>query len=217
MIKLAIFDMDGLMFDTERISGEILIEVGKAFGYPITMDIRYELLGRNEKDNRAILTDHFGETFPYDAIMNKRQSRVSRYYEEHGVPVKKGLVELLVYLKAHQVPVAVCSSSNQTVIQHHLQNTHITDYIDLMIGGDMVPQSKPDPTIFLTACRHFHVAPEDALVFEDSENGILAANAARIPVICVPDLVQHSPEFLKKTYRTLPSLLEVIDVLKEKK
>lgn len=217
MMKLAIFDMDGLMFDTERISGEILIAIGKAHGYPITMATRCELLGRNEKDKRAILLGHFGEAFPYDAIMNERQKRVSRYYEEHGVPIKEGLVELLQYLKAHHIPVAVCSSSNRAVIQHHIQNTHTANYVDWMIGGDMVTQSKPDPTIFLTACHHFHVAPEDAMVFEDSENGILAANAAHIPVICVPDLVQHSPEFLKKTYRTVSSLREAINVLEEKK
>ncbi|MGX8679817.1 MAG: HAD family hydrolase [bacterium] len=215
MIQLAIFDMDGLMFDTERIVGEILIDLANQRGYPMTMRERLMLLGRAEKDNRKILSDCFGEDFPYDDIMRARKKSAQAYYQRHGVPIKKGLMELLQYLKSHHIPIAVCSSSNQEIIKQHLTRTGTASYIDYCIGGDMVSQSKPDPAIFLNACRHFHVAPENAMVFEDSRNGILAANNAHIPVICIPDLESHSPEFLQHTYATVASLSDVIPLLEK--
>lgn len=215
MIQLAIFDMDGLMFDTERVTGEILIDLANQRGYPMTMHERVLLLGRSAKDSRAILSDCFGKDFPYDEIMTARKESVQAYYQRYGVPVKKGLMELLQYLKSHHVPIAVCSSSNQEIIKQHLASSGAAPYIDYCIGGDMVPQSKPDPAIFLSACRYFNVAPEDAMVFEDSHNGILAANNAHIPVICIPDLESHSPEFLQRTYATVASLSDVIPLLEK--
>lgn len=217
MIKCAIFDMDGLMFDTERVVGDKLIEVGKEFGYNIPFSLRIQMLGHTKKDNLELFKKTYGEDFPFEEVMKHRIEKVNAYYREYGVPVKKGLFKLLSYLKDNHILVAVCSSTDHKIVQSHLDSTSVSQYVDYVIGGDQVENSKPDPEIFLKAVRHFNLHPQDCMVFEDSRSGILAAHNGGIPVICVPDLVTHDQDITDLTYSTVKDLEEAISVLEEMK
>ena len=217
MIQAVIFDMDGLMFDTERVGRDAIIQSAKEFGYTITLDIHKKLLGRNAADNEKYLKSVLGQEFPYKECFSHVFELMDEYYEKYGMPVKKGLVELLKYLKANNIKVAVASSSPTEMIKQHLKNTNLTQYYDFVVGGDQIHKGKPDPEIFLKAVEHFQIKPENALVLEDSKSGILAAHAGNIPVICIPDLVEHSKEISDLTWYTLPSLDKVIPVIEENK
>ena len=215
MIKAVIFDMDGLMFDTERVGKDAILQSGKDYGYEISLELHQKMLGRNAKDIEQMLKDTYGDDFPYQPMWNHVFELMDQYYAEHGIPVKKGLEDLLKYLKGKGIKVAVASSSKTEVIKSHLQSTHLIQYYDFIVGGDQIHHGKPDPEIFLKAVEHFQVKPEEALVLEDSKSGIIAAHTGHIPVICIPDLVEHDQEILDLTWHTLPSLDQVIDVLKQ--
>ena len=210
MVKCVLFDMDGLMFDTEMVNGKEFIRVAKEFGYDVSWDVRLKMLGRSVKDNGQMLAGIYGPDFPFAEILEKRKQDTIGWFDENGTPVKPGLIPLLEYLEDHGIPAAVCSSSDIQVITRHLERSHTRHYFQLIISGDMVKKSKPDPEIFLTGCARLGIDPADALVLEDSENGILAAENAGIPVICVPDLVRHPKEIEEKTLATVDSLSDVL-------
>ena len=214
MIKAVIFDMDGLMFDTERVGKDAILQSGKDFGYTISLDLHRKMLGRNAKDIEKMLKEEFGDDFPYHDMWNHVFDLMNQYYAEHGIPVKEGLEDLLKFLKEQNIKVAVASSSKSEVIKSHLQSTHLIQYYDFIVGGDQIHHGKPDPEIFLKAVEHFQIKPEEALVLEDSKSGILAAHKGNIPVICIPDLIEHEQEIVDLTWHTLPSLKDVIEILK---
>ena len=213
MIKAVIFDMDGLMFDTERVGKDAILQSGKDFGYTISLELHQRMLGRNAKDIERMLKDTYGEDFPYTEMWSHVFELMDTYYKENGIPVKDGLRDLLAYLKKKNIKVAVASSSKTEVIKSHLNSTNLSEYYDFIVGGDQIHHGKPDPEIFLKAVEHFQIKPEEALVLEDSKSGILAAHAGNIPVICIPDLVKHDTEITDLTWHTLSNLRDVIDVL----
>lgn len=213
--KCVIFDMDGLMFDSERIVAKLHKDAAKQFGYTITDTMIENLLGGNKERNNAYLIKEFGLQYPVDQIRKVLLDNRDAYIEKHGLPIKKGLIELLQYLKQKEIKIAVASSSPLDVINYYLTITNTKHYIEYIISGDRVAHSKPDPEIFLNVCHHFSIKPSEALVLEDSRNGIMAAVNGNIPVICIPDLIEHNQEITLLTYKTLPSLLDVVDVLEE--
>lgn len=127
--------------------------------------------------------------------------------------MKEGLAELLTYLKAHDYKTVVATSSTRDRVDRILAQTGLIDYFDGSVCGDEVERGKPDPDIFLKACRKADVPPAQALVLEDSETGIEAAHSAGIPVICVPDMKYPAEEFAKKTYGIAESLSQVLAML----
>lgn len=213
--KLVIFDMDGLMFDTEKINGQALIEAARHYGYHISPELRLQMLGRCEKDNRNLQLATFGHDYPIDHIRQLTKQIKQEYITAKGLPVKPGLRELLDHLHTRQIKMAVASSSNREVITGFLKLSEVADYFDFIISGQEVAQSKPDPTIFLEVVKHFHLDVEQAWVLEDSQNGILAAINANIPVIWVPDLIDHDPVIKSLTYKTVETLFEVIDLVND--
>ena len=213
MVQAVIFDMDGLMFDTERVGRDCIIQSAKEFGYIITPELHRHFLGRNAKDIEKITKEALGQEFPYKECFAHVFDLMDQYYEEQGIPVKEGLEELLIYLKSKNIQVAVASSSTTATIQKLLEKTNLTKYYDFIVGGDQIHHGKPDPEIFLKAVEHFQIQPENALVLEDSKSGILAAHAGNIPVICIPDMIEHSEEITSLTWHTLPSLRDVIEIL----
>lgn len=214
-IKCVIFDMDGLMFDTERIVASLHKEAAKYYGYDLTDTMIENLLGGNKERNTQYVLEQFGEEYPVEKVRARLLKNRDAYIEKNGLPVKQGLKELLSYLKDENILVAVGSSSPYKVVSHYLDISDTKQYIDYIITGDRVEHSKPHPAIFLNVCEHFQIQPSEALVLEDSRNGIMAAVNGNIPVICIPDLVDHPREIKELTYKILPSLLDVITVLKE--
>lgn len=213
-IKCVIFDMDGLMFDTEKIAGMCLKEAASKYGYTVTDEIRFKLLGRSKKDNRKTLKEAFGDDYPFEKISTMSMEIRKDYLNKNGLPVKPGLKNLLQYLKEHNIKTAVASSSNQDLVVQYLKMSGVYDKIDFIIAGDQVSHSKPNPEIFLNVIKHFDIKCNEALVLEDSRSGILAAHNGGIPVICIPDLVKHEDKINDLTLAVLNNLNEVIKYIR---
>lgn len=213
MIKAVIFDMDGLMIDSERVTYDgYVVECGK-LGETMDKEFYKQLLGRPVPSILQLFRDHFGQSFPIEQVIKDVHVYVERVFEEEGVPVKDGLVELLGYLKSHGYRTIVATSSARDRVDRILSLSGLAGYYDSSICGNEVQNGKPHPEIFLKACEKLGVSPCEALVLEDSEMGILAASSADIPVICVPDMKYPEEEFAAKTTRIVDSLHAVSGLL----
>jgi haloacid dehalogenase superfamily, subfamily IA, variant 3 with third motif having DD or ED/haloacid dehalogenase superfamily, subfamily IA, variant 1 with third motif having Dx(3-4)D or Dx(3-4)E len=212
-VKCLIFDMDGLMFDSEVIAEMAYKKAVQEFGYEISNEIYYQLLGRNKADAHIIIKELMGEEYPAHEIHKLAHEFKYEHIQEHGLPMKKGLMELLEFAKQKGILMAVASSSDKSIIEGYLKLGGIETYFDYIISGEQVVHSKPNPEIFLRVCRELGVTPKEALVLEDSKNGIMAAVNGNIPVICIPDILDHEDEITKLTYKTLPDLTAVMEYL----
>ena len=214
MKKAVIFDMDGLMIDSERVTYRCYREVMGEMNYDISLDFYTTLLGKNVAWATEKFAQAYGKDFPFPEVLKNVHIRMNDIFETEGVPVKKGLVELLDYLKTNNYKTIIASSSSRNRVLHITEMAGILKYFDDAICGDEVTQSKPHPEIFLNACKKLGVEPSEALVLEDSEAGILAAHNAAIKVICIVDMKYPDKEYEEKTYQILESLDQVIDLLK---
>ena len=212
-MKAFIFDMDGLMFDTERVfigawdyAGEKL-GLGKA-GYMVM-----RTLGMNTEACNQAWRDEFGADVDIPGMWAYSREYLEDYYRRYTVSVKKGLHELLTYLKGRGYPLAVASSTKRAKVEHNLQEAGVRQYFDAVIAGDMVEKSKPEPDIYLKAAAALGVQPEDCTALEDSRNGLLSAHAAGMRAIMVPDLWQPDDTVKQFIVGPFESLLEVRDWL----
>ncbi|WP_373154969.1 HAD family hydrolase [Clostridium sp. AUH-JLR23] len=214
MKKAVIFDMDGLMIDSERVTyNEYVKKLAQLGHHDFTEELYRNCLGKNKQGICQVFIDHYGQDFPMDEVWDDVHVWIDESLRQY-VPKKKGLVELLEYLKANNYKTIVATSSGRARVDEILKNGNLTEYFDDSICGDEVTHGKPHPEIFLTACQKLDVKPEEALVLEDSEAGILAAYDGRIDVICVPDMKYPEPQFVEKVTKIIDSLDEVIDYLK---
>ena len=188
MTKLIIFDMDGLLLDSERPFRDAwLAEAGK-LGYALDHAIYSEVVGRTDRDSREVFCRHFGNDFPYDEICSRVRSFLEQGVARSGHQPKAGAVELLQYLANRSVPCVVATSTVHALAQVRLEKAKILSYFQEVTGGDEVRNGKPHPDLFLLAAKKQAVAPGKCLVLEDSEYGARAAHAAGMPVIVIPDL-----------------------------
>ena len=213
MKKAIIFDMDGLMIDSERVTYEEYCHKLDQLGYKFDETLYRRCLGKNKKGVYQVLIDHYGEDFPIDEVWDDVHVSLDNRLKLN-TPLKKGIVELLTFLKENNYKTIVATSSARARADIILKTATIYQYFDDMICGDEVTCGKPHPEIFLTACEKLGITPQEALVLEDSEAGITAAHAGNIDVICVPDMKYPDEEFANKTVKIVESLLEVIDHLK---
>ena len=214
MKKAVIFDMDGLMIDSERVTyNEYVKKLAQLGHHDFTEELYRNCLGKNKQGICQIFIDHYGQDFPMTEVWDDVHVWIDESLRQY-VPKKKGLVELLEYLKANNYKTIVATSSGRARVDEILKNADLTKYFDDTMCGDEVTHGKPHPEIFLTACQKLDVKPEEALVLEDSEAGILAAYDGRIDVICVPDMKYPEPQFVEKVIKIVDSLDEVIDYLK---
>lgn len=215
MINTFIFDLDGLLIDSEIISYYIIQEILEKHHHSFTKE-EYSKNYSGKTDianiNNMITTYHL----PYTVLELKHQiEEIEKHYLEKGIPLKSGVKELLSFLKENHKTIVLATSSYQDRAINILRQHQILDYFDEMTFGHEVTHSKPNPDIFLLACKKVNQEPASCVVLEDSEAGIMAAYQARIPVICVPDIKQPGLEFLEKTLKTCSSLLEVLSYLEE--
>ena len=218
MVKGVIFDMDGLMFDTERLWDTLWEPACAALGLPLPDDMpRFLASGRGLAGEN--LERHVAEFIP-GADPKKVLQTVWRLADERfakGVPCKPGLKELLSALEDLAMPRIVASSSPRTMIEMNLQNTGTARYFHDVVSGTEVKHSKPAPDTFLLAAQKLHTDPKDCLVLEDSFNGVRAGRAAGCVTVMVPDLMQPTDE-IKALYNCCcKDLLEVRDLLIEGK
>ena len=213
MKKAVIFDMDGLMINSERVTFEGYQLVMRKLGLSISEDFYKQLLGKTLPTAYQIFYNEYGDDFPMEQVLNDVHQYMADLFDQEGVPLKKGLLELLIYLKENNYKTIVATSSTRKRVDHILGLADIIKYFDDSICGDEVTHGKPHPEVFLRACEKLGVNPSDAIVLEDSEAGIQAAYSGNIDVICIPDMKCPEQEFEKMTTKILDSLDQVIDFL----
>ena len=211
--ELIIFDMDGLMFDTERIYYKAWQESAAAYGYTISWEIYKQIVARNNRYIEKVLKSILGEVLPYEAICEKKRAISDQIIEEEGLSKKEGLMELLDYLDDKGIKKAVATSSMREKAMRYLELGGIKERFDWIICGNEVEESKPNPEIFLKVAYQLGIAPEACIVLEDSRLGIQAAKAAGMTGIFVPDLVAADEEILSNASQEVASLKEVIALL----
>lgn len=214
MIKAIIFDMDGLMIDSERVTFECYQERLKDMNLTMDEEFYKTLLGKPIKGIYQRFYDVYGNDFPIENVIQDVHQLMAERFETEGVPVKKGLVELLHYLKDNNYKTIVATSSNRDRVDKILAQAKITEFFDDSICGDEVTKGKPSPEVFLKSCQKLGVNVDEAIVLEDSEAGIQASYDANIKVICIPDMKYPEKQYEEKTFKILKDLTEVTAYLK---
>lgn len=214
MIKAIIFDMDGLMIDSERVTFECYQERLKDMNLTMDEEFYKTLLGKPIKGIYQRFYDVYGNDFPIQNVIQDVHQLMAERFETEGVPVKKGLVELLHYLKDNNYKTIVATSSNRDRVDKILSQAKITEFFDDSICGDEVTKGKPNPEVFLKSCQKLGVNVDEAIVLEDSEAGIQASYDANIKVICIPDMKYPEKQYEEKTFKILKNLTEVTVYLK---
>ncbi|MDH7489994.1 MAG: HAD family phosphatase [Anaerolineae bacterium] len=211
--RAVIFDMDGLMLDSERMARDAWRRALADWGLALPDDVYFQLIGREAADTKAILARAYGPALPVEEAYARKQ----RYLEEGmlhgGIPTKPGLHALLDLLDARGIRKAVASSTHRPLVVQKLELTHLLERFEVVVCGDEVRNGKPAPDVFLLAAERLGVPARDCIVLEDSEPGIRAARAAGMTPILVPDLKPPSPEIAALTHRVLPSLDAVREYL----
>ncbi|MBO5146524.1 MAG: HAD-IA family hydrolase [Lachnospiraceae bacterium] len=192
-----IFDMDGLMFDTEKVFIEAWDYAGEKIGIGKAGYMVYKTLGMNIAAAYHIWQEEFGDRYKQEELRKHTKDFLKKYYEENAVPVKQGLYVLLDYLRSIKCKMAVASSSPRWEVEKHLKNAGVSEYFVGMVCGDMVENSKPAPEIYLKACEILGAVPQDCFALEDSKNGLLSAYRAGCKPIMVPDLWLPDEETLQ--------------------
>ena len=212
-----IFDLDGLLADTEIISLKVYQELLEDFGIPFTEETySREYSGHREEENVQRFLDTYDLPWNFDQTLEKVYELEARILVK-GVNLKKGAKNLLAFLEREGISIALATSSVESRARMILDSNGILSLFDHLVFAKDVKRSKPYPDIFLKACRDLNVLPENCLVLEDSEAGIEAAYRAGIPVICIPDLKIPAQSFLNKTEQVFQDLDAVRDYLECKK
>ena len=193
MIRGVIFDMDGLMFDTERIWATLWRPALATLGLPYKEGLDAAARGSAGDSMRAVLRQFYGPGCDTDAIMEALHAQAEIAFQAPP-PKKPGLDEILTWLDAQHIPMAVASSSRMASIRHHLDGWGLTHYFKVIVSGEQFTSSKPDPEIFLTAAKALGTAPSETLVLEDSYNGVRAGARGGFVTVMVPDLAPADDE-----------------------
>lgn len=215
MIEAVVFDMDGVLFDTERLIGECWRKIAGTMKICEVDSLLRACIGTNKKATKALFLERLGEDFDFDSFDKQVHEAFFKRVEEEGLPIKLGVQELLEYLKEAGIKIGLASSTHEAGVRSHLKRTGIENYFEVIVGGDMVKASKPDPEIYLTACKKLQVEPKHAIAIEDSHNGVRSASAAGLLTIMVPDLLPETEEIRVLLHKKCDSLLEVMKYLQE--
>lgn len=214
-LKAVVFDMDGIIFDSERLVIDCWKVVAEKYAIPDIEAACNECLGVNGVETKEKFLKRYGQDFPYDAYKSEMSQIYHDNYDGGRLPMKIGVVELLQYIKEMGLMVALASSTRSEVVTQQLRDAGILDYFQVIVGGDMVTRSKPQPDIFLKACEELGVAPQESFAIEDSYNGIRAAAAGHLRPLMVPDLMPPTEEMRSLSEGIYDTLLDVKGYLKE--
>ncbi len=212
-IDAVIFDMDGLMLDTEKLLVRFWCEAANEAGFP--MQPRHALQMRSLAGKFAApkLKEWFGDNCDYFTLRKRRVQLMNDYIKDHPAEKKAGLDELLSYLKEKGIRAAVATATDTERAREYLVPAGVYDKFDRIICGNMIANGKPCPDIYLYACEQLGLPPEKCLALEDSPNGATAAHAAGCITVMVPDLTPPEPEQLEKVYAVCNSLYDVPRVI----
>lgn len=208
-----IFDMDGVLFDTESIYLNSFIKAAEPYGLQNIRETALDFIGKSNENPGERLKSIYGNDFPVDAFLESAK-RLTQEQLKNGYPIKPGAIELLHALTDHQIPLALASSTSTKMVIKALMRAELIHYFRHLVGGDMVQNSKPHPDIFLTAAALLRTAPQDCLVLEDSPAGVTAACSAGMSVIMISDLIMPDDTLKAKAAAVVSTLDQVIPLLK---
>lgn len=213
MIEAVLFDMDGLMFDTERLWTEAWLAAARAEGLPVDLNVVVAMRGCNRAGCKRVCREYLGPEFDFDGYQAKARLVMDRLVDEHDLPKKPGLVELLEELRARNVPAVVCTSTRRATTEGYLKRAGIEGFFKGLVCGDDVRNGKPDPEVFLKGAALAGKDPARCMVLEDSPNGIRAGAAAGCKAVMVPDLMEPTDELRALAATVVPDLFAVIPLL----
>lgn len=215
MIDGFIFDMDGILFDTERLLDECFAKAGIEFGVE-NVDFFIEgCRGLTSAESKEFCMARLPKNFPYDDMQKRIREMLNIRFAEGGVPVKSGVYLMLEYLKTNRYPIGLASSSTMKSIMHHLEETNMTEYFSVIVGGDSVERGKPAPDIYLKVLEKMNLKDKNVVAFEDSPNGLKSATAAGVKAIMIPDQVPYSEELKPYVYERFNSMTSALEALKK--
>lgn len=207
--KAVIFDMDGVIFDSERLVLEGWQEIADKYAIEGIEKVLVKCLGVNAGITREIFRENYGQGFPYDEYKKEASALFHSRYGNGKLPLKPGVKELLSYLKESGYLVGLASSTRRAVVEQEITDAGLLPYFDDLVCGDMLKRSKPEPDIYLKACANLNVEPCRAVAVEDSYNGIRSAGRAGMAAVMVPDMVPPDAEMENLTVKICKDLFEV--------
>lgn len=214
-IKGILFDMDGLILDTEKLYCRFWQEAARVLGYPMTMEQALGMRSLNRYAGEAKLKSYFGEGISYTEVREKRIELMDAFVEKDGVTTKPGIWELLAFLQEKQIRTAIATSSPIGRTKKYLSSVHLENEFDAIVSGYMVEHGKPEPDIYVYAARQLGLKPENCIVLEDSPAGILAAYRAGCMPVMIPDLDEPDEETRKLLFAQAESLVQFREVLEK--
>lgn len=213
-IKGAIFDMDGLMIDTEKLYLRFWKQAAADFGYNMEDHHVFAIRSLARKYSVPKLKRFFGEDFPTEEVRQRRTELINAHIEKYGIKTKHGLFQLLDHLKKNNIKLAVATATRRERTLAYLGMINAANYFDAVICGDMIENGKPDPDIYLTAAAQLKLDPHECTAFEDSPNGIKAAFSAGCHTIMIPDMTPPEAELmpmLSGVYDTLDKSIDFFE------
>ena len=213
-IRGILFDMDGLVLDTEKLYTRFWMEAIQHYGFSITKEQALGLRSLGKGPGQAHLTACCGEGIDYTTIRAKRIELMNAHIAQHGIEPKPGIYELMDYLEEKQIPCAITSSSPMENIRRHLASQNLLHRFTKLCSGHDVPKGKPAPDIYLHGAAVLGLRPEECLALEDSPTGILSAYRAGCLPVMIPDLDQPNETTRSLLYAKADSLADIISLLK---
>jgi len=214
-IQAFIFDMDGLLLDTEGVYKRSWTEAARQLGFDLTDQIYLMLIGISVADAEKRLVEVFGSRFPIDEFRRDAKSRYDAIVETEGIPLKPGVREILEWAHHKNIPCAVATSTLSEEAQARLAKHGVLKEFRVLIGRDMVSRGKPHPDLFLSAAKALGIDPSHSLVFEDAHTGVRAAKAANMHVLLIPDMLPSTPETERLATHVCKSLFDAQNWLAE--
>ncbi len=211
-VEAVLFDMDGLLLDTEAVYIEAYHAAARTIGTIMPIELCHAMIGVPTRECEAMIQDHFGPAFSVEQFHGHFNQHARLMLDAH-VPVKPGAGELLADLAGRGLPLAIATSSRATTVQRHLGRAGLLGHFKAIATRYDVERGKPHPDVYLEAARRLGVAPERCIAFEDSNVGLTAAHAAGTMAIMVPDILPPSPEVLAKCLRVVPDLHAALRLL----
>ena len=210
-----LFDMDGLVLDSEVLYTRFWREAAHVYGYPMTEEQSLGMRSLGKPQGQPYLESLFGPGIDYTVLRKKRIELMDAYIDAHGIAPKAGIYELMDYLNEHHIPAAITSSSPMENIQRHLKNADLLHRFQKLCSGHEVPNGKPAPDIYLLGAKSLGLDPKHCLALEDSPTGIRSAYAAGCLPVMIPDLDQPGPETQELLFAKADSLADVIELIKQ--
>ena len=210
--QAAIFDMDGLLLDTEKVSMHVFKQACSTVNLPFYEDTYLSIIGRNSAGIDKILRRAYGNDL--DKLHDEWRRNYDAIVKHQPIPIKQGVVELLAWLTENGIPTSVATSTQRDVAEIKLKLSGLDKFFNSLTCGCEVSKGKPDPEIYLLAAQRLGVKSQHCLAFEDSNNGVRSAISAQMTTFQIPDLVEPCDEVRSFGHNVFPSLLDVMDYLK---